>query len=60
MGSGNVAVIRIDAIWLSVDPMDMRAGILTAGVLAHVLVAKYKNNLPLYRQVDYSLYAGLR
>jgi hypothetical protein len=26
LGAGDPAVIRIDALWLSVEPMDMRAG----------------------------------
>lgn len=43
MGYGDSQMIRIDAVWLAVTPMDMRAGTDTA--LADVA----KNHVPAFR-----------
>jgi transposase len=45
MGGGGAQVIRIDAVWLAITPMDMRAGTETA--LARV-VAVFGATQPTY------------
>lgn len=51
-------MIRIDAIWLATEPLDMRAGPSdrqghpTSGLLAQMMIAKYDGHQPLYRQAQ--------
>lgn len=61
IAQGTCNMIRIDEIWLSTQPMDMRAGMDTASpeLLSHVLVSKYADHLPLYRQRLIFLRAGV-